>query len=127
MRGQDFADAFLAAFGCAAQEFETDPTVRQRIRDASPVFLVTPDDPPALLMAASGEGLAALRDRPVPPVINDPHSVWHSVLLGQVMRDASVSVVMRLGPDVGRSPAADNTAIVTFLREHLGETLSRQE
>ena len=42
LRGQDFANAFTAAFGCTAEQFEQDPTVQQRIRDASPLLLATP-------------------------------------------------------------------------------------
>ena len=64
LRGQDFANAFTAAFGCTAEQFEEDPVVRRRIREASPLFLVTPDDPPALVMGAWPEDLAVLRDHP---------------------------------------------------------------
>ena len=32
LRGQDFANAFTAAFGCTAEQFEAEPDVRQRIR-----------------------------------------------------------------------------------------------
>ena len=46
-----FANAFTAAIGCTADEFENDPNVRQRVRDASPLFLVSRDDPPALVVA----------------------------------------------------------------------------
>ena len=49
LRGQDFANAFTAAFGCTADEFENDPDVQQRVRDASPLFLVSRDDPPRFL------------------------------------------------------------------------------
>ena len=120
LRGQDFAQAFTAAFGCTAEQFEQDPEIRQRLREASPLFLVTADDPPAFVMGAWGEDLAVLRDPPVPAVINDPHSVWHGVLLAEAMRKVNVPVVVRLGPEVGRDPTADTTAIVSFLRERIG-------
>ena len=61
-----------------------------------------------------------LRDPPVPAVINDPHSVWHGVLLAEAMRKVNVPVVVRLGPEVGRDPTADTTAIVSFLRKRIG-------
>ena len=120
LRGQDFAHAFTAAFGCTAEQFEQDPEIRQRLREASPLFLVTADDPPAFVMGAWGEDLAVLRDPPVPAVINDPHSVWHGVLLAEAMRKVNVPVVVRLGPEVGRDPTADTTAIVSFLRKRIG-------
>jgi acetyl esterase/lipase len=124
LRGQDFAQAFTAAFGCTAEQFEQDPAVRQRVRDASPLFLVTPDDPPAFIMGAWRENLAALRDPPVPPVVNDPHSVWHGVLLAEALRKAGVPAEICVGPDVGKNPGTDNAAIVAFLRRQL---LSRQD
>ncbi len=101
LRGQDFAQAFTAAFGCTAEQFEQDPEKRQRLHEASPLFLVTADDPQAFVMGAWGEDLAVLRDPPVPAVINDPHSVWHGVLLAEAMRKVNVPVVVRLGPDCG--------------------------
>jgi hypothetical protein len=52
-------------------------------------------------------------------VINDPHSAWHGVLLAEAMRKAGVPVVVRVGPEVGKDPVADNAAIVKFLRERL--------
>ena len=119
LRGQDFANAFTAAFGCTAEQFETDATVRQRIHEASPVFLVTPGDPPGFLMGAWSADLGVLRDPPVPAVVNDPHSAWHSVLLAEAMRKAGAKTTCRLGPEVGRDPITDNAAILRFLRENL--------
>jgi acetyl esterase/lipase len=116
LRGQDFANAFTAAFGCTAEQFEQDPAVRQRIRDASPLFLVSGDDPPAFVMGPWNDQQAVLRDPPVPAVINDPHSIWHGVLLAEALRKAGVSVEIRIGPEVGKDPGADNTALVAFLR-----------
>jgi len=126
LRGQDFANAFTGAFGCTAEQFEQDPDVRRRIREASPLFLVTRDDPPAFVMGAWGEDLAVLRDPPVPAVINDPHSAWHGALLTEAMRKANVPVVMRLGPEVGKDPAADTAAMVSFLRERIGDGIRTQ-
>ena len=119
LRGQDFANAFTAAFGCTAEEFEQDPDVRRRIREASPLFLVTPDDPAAFVMAAWSEELTGLRDPPVPAVINDPHSAWQSVLLAEAMRKAGPKITCRVGPEVGRNTEADQAAILKFLGENL--------
>jgi acetyl esterase/lipase len=126
LRGQDFANAFTAAFGCSAEQFESDSTVRQRIREASPLFLVSRDDPPAFLMGAWNENLAVLSNPPVPAVINDPHSAWHSVLLAEAMRKVGAKTTCRVGPEVGRSPEADNEGILEFLREnfHVNERSS---
>jgi hypothetical protein len=93
--------------------------VRQRIHEASPVFLVSPGDPPGFLMGAWSADLGVLRDPPVPAVINDPHSAWHSVLLAEAMRKAGAKTTCRLGPEVGRDPITDNAAILRFLRENL--------
>ena len=122
LRGQDFANAFTAAFGCTADQFERDPEVRQRIREASPLFLVTPDDPSAFLMSPWQEELTALQDPSVPAIINDPHSAWHSVLLAGAMRKAGVKTTCRVGPEVGRSPDADNGAILEFLGDNFRNT-----
>jgi hypothetical protein len=119
LRGQDFANAFTAAFGCTAEQFESDPAVRQRIRDASPLFLVSADDPPAFLMAAAGEIMEVNRHPALPEVINDPHSACHSVLLTEALDKAGVESVCRVGPQVGKNPEADNAAILAFLRRQL--------
>ncbi len=120
LRGQDFAHAFTAAFGCTAEQYEQDPAVRQRIRDASPLFLVSGDDPPALVMGTWNDQQAVLRDPPVPAVINDPHSVYHGVLLAEAMRKAGAPVDVRIGPEAGQAPSADNAIVIAFLRERLG-------
>ncbi|MBM4092774.1 MAG: hypothetical protein FJ276_25710, partial [Planctomycetes bacterium] len=117
LRGQDFANAYTAAFGCTAEQYERDAQVRQRIHDASPLFLVSGDDPPAFVMGTWNDPRAVLRDPPVPAVINDPHSIWHGVLLAEALRKAGVSVALRVGPYVGKDPAADNAALVGFLRQ----------
>ena len=119
LRGQDFANAFTAALGCTAQQYEQDEGVRKRLREASPVFLVTPDDSPAFIMAAGAAGTARVPPPPIPATINDPHSAWHGALLADAMRRSGVEVTVRLGPDVGKDPGSDAAAIVEFLKKHL--------
>jgi acetyl esterase/lipase len=119
LRGQDFANAFTSAFGCTAEQFEQDPVVRQRIRHASPVFLASSDDPPGFVLARWSEDLAVLRDPPVPAVINDPHSAWHSMLLAEALVKAGVTAVCRIGPEAGKDPRADAASILSFLRQQL--------
>ena len=121
VRGESFADAFLAAVGSTAEQFVTDPDIRRRLREASPVFLVSPGDPAALIVGA-GPAETALVPPTVPATINDPHSAWHGALLADAMRRAGVEVVARLGSDVGKDPQADAAAIVDFLVKHLKTT-----
>jgi hypothetical protein len=97
----------------------TDPDIRRRLKEASPLFLVSSDDPPAPVVAA-GAAEAALVPPTVPATINDPHSAWHGALLADAMRRAGAQVVTRLGPDVGKDPQADAVAIVGFLKKQLG-------
>jgi len=113
-RGESFAQAFVAAVGSTPEQFMTDPEIRRRLKEASPLFLVSPDDPPALIVGA-GTAETAIVPPTVPATINDPHSAWHGALLADAMRRAEVKVVTRLGPDVGKDPQADATAIVEFL------------
>ena len=94
--------------------------MRQRIRDASPLFLVSSDDPPALVMGTWNDQQAVLRDPPVPAVINDPHSVYHGVLLAEAMRKVGAQFEVRIGPEMGKEPAVGNAVLVAFLRERLG-------
>ena len=107
--------AFTAALGCTPEGYENDDAVRRRIRDASPFFLVSPDDPPAFIAGAwaGGEPDAAK----APAVILDPHSAWHGILLADAMRRAGVHAVTRLAID--ENPRAGNSAIVKFLRDRL--------
>ena len=116
MRGESFAEAFLAAVGSTPEQFMTDPDIRRRLKEASPLFLVSSDDPPALVVGA-GPAETALIPPTVPATINDPHSAWHGALLADALRHAGVDVVARLGPDVGKDPQADAAAIVDFLEE----------
>ncbi len=118
MRGESFAEAFLAAVGATPEQFMTDPDIRHRLKEASPVFLVSPDDPPALVVGA-GPAETALIPPAIPDTINDPHSAWHGALLADALRRAGVKVVARLGPAVGKDPRADTAAIVEFLNDHL--------
>ncbi len=76
LRGADFADAFTGAFACTAEAYETDPAVRARVREASPLCLVSAGDPPAFIMRAAAQSISPGRHPPVPDVINDPHGAW---------------------------------------------------
>lgn len=119
LRGADFAAAFTDAFACTAEAFEQDPDIRRRVREASPLLLVTRDDPPALIVHMAGQDLTPENHPPVPEIINDPHSAWHGVLLADAMHKAGIGVVCRIGPQVGKNPEADNAAILAFLRQQL--------
>jgi acetyl esterase/lipase len=120
LRGADFAEAFTGAFATTAEAYETDPSVRQRVRDASPLYLVSAGDPPAFIMHAAAEIMSPGRHPPVPAVVNDPHGAWHGVLLADALQKAGVPVTCRIGPEVGKDSAADNKAILAFLVERLG-------
>jgi hypothetical protein len=118
VRGESFADAFTAAVDATPEQFMTDPEIRRRLKEASPVFLVSSDDPPAMVVGA-GPAEITLVPLEAPATINDPHSAWHGALLADAMRTAGVEVMTRLGPEVGKTPQADTEAIVDFLKEHL--------
>ncbi|MBM4024788.1 MAG: hypothetical protein FJ280_05185, partial [Planctomycetes bacterium] len=118
VRGESFAEAFTAAVNATPEQFMTDPAIRQRLKDASPLFLVSADDPPALLVGAGPAETTAVAPT-IPAVINDPHSAWHGVLLAHALRRARVEVTTLLGPDVGKDPQADAAAIVEFLKRQL--------
>ncbi|RPJ34271.1 MAG: alpha/beta hydrolase [Planctomycetaceae bacterium] len=117
-RGESFADAFLTAVGATPEQFMTDPEVRRRLKEASPLFLVSRDDPAALIVGA-GPAETAVVPPTVPDTINDPHSAWHGALLADALRHAGVEVVTRLGPNVGKDPPADAAAITEFLAGQL--------
>ncbi len=119
LRGADFADAFTGAFACTAEAFEQDPDVRRRVRAASPLFLVTPDDPPGLIMHTASEEMTSGKHPSIPEVINDPHSAWHGALLADAMGEAGIEVICRIGPRVGQDLAADNETIVRFIHRCL--------
>jgi acetyl esterase/lipase len=118
VRGESFAEAFVAAVGSTPEQFMTEPDIRRRLKEASPVFLVSPDDPAALVVGA-GPAETALVPPTVPATINDPHSAWQMALLADTIRRAGVQVVARLGLDVGKDPQADAAAIAEFLKKHL--------
>ncbi|MDI9434042.1 MAG: alpha/beta hydrolase fold domain-containing protein [Planctomycetota bacterium] len=120
-RGESFAEAFTAAVGATPEQFMTDPETRRRLREASPLFLVSADDPPALIVAA-GPAETALVPPTVPATINDPHSAWQGALLADALRRAGARVETRLGPKVGREPQADTAAVVDFLKRCLSAT-----
>jgi acetyl esterase len=120
-RGESFAEAFTAAVGATAEQFMTDPEIRRRLKEASPLFLVSSDDPPALFLGAGPAETAAVAPT-IPAIINDPHSAWHGALLADAMHRVGVPMVTRLGPDVGKNPQADAAIIVDFLKKHLKKT-----
>jgi gentisate 1,2-dioxygenase len=61
--------------------------------------------------------LAVLRNPPVPAMINDRHSAWHSVLLAEEFVKTGGTVVRWIGPEVGKNPEADVATILSFLRQ----------
>ncbi len=68
-------------------------------------------------LTATSALLRKLRDPPVPAVTNDPHSIWHGVLLAEAMRKAGARIEVRIGPHVGQNPGADSGSIVALLRQ----------
>jgi|GEM_PF-784808 len=118
VRGESFSQAFVAAVGSTPEQFMTDPDIRRRLREASPLFLVSSDDPPAMVVGA-GPAETALIPPAAPATINDPHSAWHGALLADALRKAGVGVTARLGSNVGKDPQADAAAIVSFLKHRV--------
>jgi acetyl esterase/lipase len=119
LRGEDFANAFIAACGCSAEAYVSDSAARQRLRAASPLFLVSHDDPPALIVHQG----PVVTDRNHPPVhdmINDPHSWEQGVLLADAMEGAGIAVVRHISPTAGKDPSVDVPLILGFLKRHLG-------
>jgi len=118
-RGEDFANAFTQGFGTTNEGYETDPEVKKRVRDASPLFYVTPDDPPAFIMH-NGPAEWQTRDHPpVPDMINDPHSYLHGALLADAMEDAGIEVVRYIKPDIAQNREKGTEATLAFLKKHL--------
>ena len=58
-----------------------------------------------------------LRDPPVPAMINDRHSAWHSVLLAEEFVKTGGKVVHRIGPEAGKNPQTDAAAILSFVQQ----------
>lgn len=121
LRGEDFANAYTALFGTTLQAYRTDGAVVARQKDASPLFYVTPDDPPAFILTAASAEIGGAAHPPVPDIISDPHSPWHGVLLADRMSAAGVAVSRYIGPQVGKDVDKDAEAIVAFLQRCLGE------
>jgi hypothetical protein len=94
VRGESFAEAFVAAVGSTPEKFMTDPHIRRRLKEASPVFLVSADDPPAMVVGA-GPAETAVVPPTIPATINDPHSAWQGALLADTLRGVGVEVVAR--------------------------------
>ncbi len=118
-RGEDFSHAFTQAFGATNESYETDPEIRKRVRDASPLFYVTPDDPPAFIMHQGPEGWQTRDHPPVPDMINDPHSYLHGALLADAMEDAGIEIVRYIRPDIPQNREKGTEAILEFLKKHL--------
>lgn len=119
-RGDDFAGAFVALFGTTLQGYRTDPAVLERQRDASPLFHVSADDPPAFIVTAASAEVGSVPHPPAPEIINDPHSPWHGVLLADRLADVGVPAIRYIGPNVGKDANKDAEAILAFLQECLG-------
>jgi acetyl esterase/lipase len=119
LRGEDFSRAYTALFATTLEGYNADPAIQPLLREASPLFLVSAGDPPALIVGAADAALGQASHPPVPAVINDPHSPWHGVLLTDALSAAGVQVVRYLGPDVGKDAGQDNAVILRFLRDCL--------
>jgi acetyl esterase/lipase len=115
LRGEDFANAFIALFATTLEGYSDDPAVQTQVRDASPLFLVTAGDPPAMIISAGDAALGQVAHPLVPEVINDPHSAWFGVLLADALSAAGIEAVRYIGPDVGKDPEKDNAEVLEFL------------
>ncbi len=116
LRGEDFANAYIAMFGTTLEGYNTLADVQARVRDASPLFHVSQDDPPAFIMTAAAAEVGRVDHPPVPETINDPHSAWQGVLLADRMDSAGLRAVRYIGPEVGKDARKDNAAILAFLQ-----------
>jgi acetyl esterase/lipase len=118
-RGADFAQAFANLFATTPELYNQTPHQQALLKDASPVFYVTPDDPPAMIVHPGPAELSGPNHPPIPETINDPHSAWFGVLLADKMEAASIRIVRYIGPEVGQHPDQDSQAIISFLRQCL--------
>ncbi|MFC1735421.1 alpha/beta hydrolase fold domain-containing protein [Candidatus Hydrogenedentota bacterium] len=117
-RGEDFSKAFTQAFGCTLEEY-MGPDIQKRAREASPIFCVTKDDPPAMIVHQSTPKLAGDDHGPIPETINDPHSAWFGIMLYEEMKEKGIDAVKYIGPHVGKDKEKDALAKVKFLTKHL--------
>jgi acetyl esterase/lipase len=117
-RGEDFSNAFTQAFGATNESYENDPEIKKRVRDASPLFYVTPDDPPAFIMHLGPKEWQGKDHPPVPDMINDPHSYLHGVLLADAMEAAGIEIVRYIKPDIAQNREKGTEAILAFLKKH---------
>lgn len=118
-RGPDAANAFCSALSIHPEDYNT-PNNQVRIRAASPVFQVTPDDPPAFVMYGGTPQGFDVRNLPaVPAAIHNPHSYLHGVLLVKALDRAGVPYVPHFGPAIGQDPAVDNAAVLEFLQRYM--------
>ena len=118
-RGADFADAFADLFGTTPKLYNLSTEMQILIREASPLYYVSPDDPLAMIVHNARSELATEDHPPVPGMINDPHSAWFGVMLADAMQTAGIPVVRYIGPEVGNDPLKDAEAIAAFLQSCL--------
>ena len=117
-RRLDMADAFEQALATSVYEYRT-PEVQKTARAASPLYLVTPDDPPGLIFHQAPKTIDSPKHDPVPDIINDGHSFWFGVLLADELEKAGVEVVRHIGPSVGKDKEEDAKMVLAFLKKHL--------
>jgi len=117
LRGQDFANAFTAAF-CLHPRSSMSKRRPFAVRCAKPprYFLVRPGRPPAFIMGGAGAEMSVGNHPPVPAVINDPHSAWARYAISDAWLQAGGLSHLSSGTAVGKNPELDNAAILDFLR-----------
>lgn len=104
----------LDFLSCSASGFTEDPACRARIREASPIHLASADDPPVLLVYHDRSG----RPKGKPPAfVDNPHSAWFGVWMGEALRATGAPVTERIGRRTSRS--ADAEQVVAFLKAQL--------
>ncbi len=107
--------------GCDASSYNKTPQTQAKIRAASPIHLVTPDDPPTMLVYQHRGGRPT---GPVPDVIESPHSAWFGVLMARELARRGVPHEALIA--VRRSRSEQAQAIVAFLTKHLGIETAQQ-
>ncbi|MEO1998143.1 MAG: alpha/beta hydrolase, partial [Planctomycetaceae bacterium] len=101
-RGPDAANAFCSVLSVHPEDYNKSGS-QAGIRAASPVFQVTPDDPPAFIMYGGTPRGFDVRSLPsVSDAIHNPHSYLHAVLLVEALDRAGVPHVPHFGPSVGK-------------------------
>lgn len=118
-RGADFARAYADLFFTLPEIYNRTEQTQKLIKEASPIFYVSQDDPSALIISNGTAEQSGPNHPPVPETINDPHSAWWGVLLADALEAAGVKTVRYIGPEVGKDPAKDNQVTLAFLKECL--------